>query len=274
METVTAHGAQIPTIGFGTFELDGPSVRRVLPEVLAMGYRHVDTAQIYGNEADVGAVLEGSGLARSTVFLTTKVWIDTFREGELQVSVEKSLERLRTDYVDLLLLHWPNPAVPLEETISALNIVHELGQARHIGVSNFPVALFRKACTLSVAPIAVNQVEYHPYLDQQKVLQAVRDTDAALTAYSPLARGKVAGDKTLQAIAKHYERTPAQVALRWLTQQDRVNAIPKSTSVQHAQANLEIFDFILTGEEMDRIAGLARPDGRLIDPQGLSPDWD
>jgi len=274
MHKVHAQGADIPAIGFGTFELSPDDARRMVRHALGCGYRHIDTAQIYGNERAVGAGLQDSGLDRAAIFLTTKVWVDHFRDGDLQASVEESLERLDTDYVDLLLLHWPNPSVPLAETIGALNEVRETGRARHIGVSNFTVALLRDAAATSAAPLVTNQIEYHPFLDQRPVIDALAHEHMALTAYCPLAQGRVFTEPTLQRVGAVHGKNAGQVALRWLVQQDNVVAIPRSVNPTHIEANMDIFDFELNESEMREIESLHSPDGRIINPGGLAPDWD
>ena len=274
MYGVEAHGARIPVLGFGTWELrDGLAVRMV-EAALGIGYRHIDTAQMYENEREVGTAIRTSGIDRREIFLTTKVWPDRFRDGDLQRSVEESLERLGLDAVDLLLLHWPNPAVPLAETIAALNDTRARGLTRHIGVSNFPTGLMREALRLSEAPLVTNQVEYHPFLSQKRVLRACREAGMALTAYCPLARGRVFGHPVIERIAARHRKSPAQVALRWLVQQEGVVAIPRSSKPEHARANFEIWDFSLDGREMAEISALARSGGRIVDIAGLAPDWD
>jgi 2,5-diketo-D-gluconate reductase B len=274
MHKVDANGAAVPALGFGTWQLSGDTARRMVEAALAMGYRHVDTAQMYGNEAEVGAALRGSGLPRGELFVTTKVWPDRFRAGDLQRSVEESLGRLGLDQVDLLLLHWPSPTVPLAETMGALNDAAARGWARHVGVSNFTTALLDEAIRLSERPLATNQVEYHPFLRQEAVLEACRRHGMALTAYCPLARGRVFSDPALARIAQRHGRTPGQVALRWLVQQEGVVAIPRSSSPEHARANFTHFDFALDGQEMAEIAALADPQGRIADIAGLAPAWD
>jgi len=270
---VEAHGARIPALGFGTFRLEGRTATRMVEAALAIGYRQVDTAQMYGNEREVGEGIKASGVARHDLWLTTKIWPDSFRDGALQRAAEESVRRLGTE-PDLLLLHWPNPGVPLAETMRALNQVQRDGLARHIGVSNFTLALIEEAWAATEVPILVNQVEYHPYLDQTKVLAAVRERGMALTAYAPIAHGRVFRDPVLGRIGERYGKTPGQIALRWLVQQERVSAIPKSSSEAHARANVEIFDFALSDEDMAEIHGLARADGRIIDPAGMAPAWD
>ena len=272
--TVTAHDAQIPAFGFGTFRVSGPDVRRMVPHVLKLGVRHVDTAQIYGNEADVGEAIAGSGVARADVFLTTKVWVDKYRHDAFIASVEESLRKLRTDHVDLLLLHWPNEAVPLAEQIGALNEVRRKGMARHIGVSNFSTKLMAEAAALSEAPLVTNQVEYHPYLSQRPVLAAGLELGMSLTAYYAMADGKVLEEPVLKEIAAGHGRSVAQVVLRWLVQQAGVVALSKTVSEARAAENFAIGDFALTDAEMAAIHGLARPDGRIVSPPGLAPAWD
>jgi len=274
VHNVEAHGARIPALGFGTWELrDGLAVRLV-EAALAIGYRHIDTAQMYENEREVGTAIRTSGIDRAEIFLTTKVWPDRFRQGDLQRSVEESLQRLGLEAVDLLLLHWPNPAVPLAETIDALNDARARGMTRHIGVSNFPSRLMEEAIRLSAAPLVTNQVEYHPFLTQKRVLAACRGAGMALTAYCPLARGRVFGDPVIARIAARHRKSPAQIALRWLVQQEGVVAIPRSSKPEHARANFEIWDFALAVEEMRAISALGSPSGRIVDIAGLAPEWD
>ena len=245
----------------------------MIAEAAKIGYRHFDTAQMYHNEEGVGRGLKASGLARDDYFVTTKIWYDKFQSGDLQTSVMESLRKLDLEHVDLLLLHWPTDDVPLEETIAALNEVKNLGMTRLIGISNFPTALIEKAVSLSNIPLTVNQVEYHPYLDQTKVLESLRARDMLLTAYCPIARGTVLKDPTLKAIGEKYGKSAVQVTLRWLMQQDSVVAIPKSGSPKNAAANFDIFDFELSESDMAAIHDLAKPDGRLIDPS-FAPKWD
>jgi len=270
---VEAHGARIPALGLGTFRLDGSVARRMVGYALEVGYRHIDTAQMYGNEAEVGAAIASSGVARDEVWLTTKIWPDNFRAGALQRAAETSVRRLRT-VPDLLLLHWPNPSVPLAETMRALNEAKRRGLARHIGISNFTVALIQEALARSEEPLIADQVEYQPYLSQDAVREELRANGMALIAYSPLAQGRVFGDPTLARIGERHGKTPGQVTLRWLLQQDGVAAIPRSSREAHARANFAIFDFALSAAEMAEIAALARPGGRQINPAGMAPRWD
>jgi 2,5-diketo-D-gluconate reductase B len=272
MKVLRVQTVQVPALGLGTHCLKGEVALRVVSRALDIGYRHIDTAQEYRNEAEIGDVISHAPIPRQDIWLTTKVWLDRFRDGDLQRSVEESVRKLRT-VPDLVLLHWPNPKVPLRETIGALGDVKRLGLAKHIGVSNFTVALIRKALALTKEPLLVNQVEYHPYLSQQAVLEVMRANGIALTAYSPLALGRVFHDPTLQRIGERYGKNPGQVALRWLLQQDGVMAIPRSSREANLKANLEIFDFELTPSDMAAVSALASPAGRLVDPD-LALAWD
>lgn len=267
-------GTNIPALGFGTFRMPGEDVLRMIPAALEIGYRHIDTAQIYGNEAEVGTAIAGSGLARDDIFLTTKVWVDRFRQDDLARSVEESLAKLRTDHVDLLLLHWPNPKVPMAETIAALNQVRDAGMATHIGVSNLPLALMTEAIALSAAPLATNQIEYHPFLNQDKLLAAMQAAGLTATAYFGLADGTVIGDAILKEIGARHGKNEAQVALRWLVQQSNVVALTKTVQEKRARSNFQIFDFELSAEEMAAIHRLTARNKRFVSPDGLAPLWD
>jgi len=267
-------GGTIPALGLGVFRMPAEDTSRMVKTALQLGYRHVDTAQIYGNEADVGRGLAESGVAREDVFVTTKVWVDHYRGAGFRQSVQDSLDRLRTDYVDLLLLHWPSSAVPLAEQIAGLNEAHASGRARHIGVSNFTTALMREAVELSAAPLVNNQVEYHPYLDQSAVRAEAQRLGMSVTAYYGMADGKVLQDPVIGDIARRLDKTPAQIALRWLVQQDNVIALSKTLRADRAANNARIFDFELDAADMQALAGLARADGRLVSPDGLAPQWD
>jgi 2,5-diketo-D-gluconate reductase B len=273
MRLVTVGDARIPALGLGTSRLGDGVTRRMVGHALAIGYRHIDTAQSYRNEAAVGEAIARSGVPRGEIWLTTKIGPSRFKAGSLKRALDESLRRLGTE-PDLLLLHWPNPTIPLRETIGALGEVKRRGLTRHIGVSNFTVALLREVLALSDEPLLVNQVEYHPYLSQQSVLAGTRAAGMALIAFSPLARGRVPRDPRLGAIGERLGRSAAQVALRWLLQQDGVIAIPRSSREAHAEANLEALDFELTPAEMAAVGAEASPTGRLIDPVWMAPDWD
>ncbi|MBP2547600.1 diketogulonate reductase-like aldo/keto reductase [Neorhizobium galegae] len=275
MHTVTANGAHIPALGFGTFRMPGADILRILPKALELGFRHVDTAQIYGNEAEVGQVIAGSGIARSDIFLTTKVWVDKYAKASFAASVDESLKKLKTDYVDLLLLHWPQSDVPLSERMESLNAVKKAGKVKNIGISNFNIAMMEEAAKLSEAPIATNQVEFHPYLDQSKLLQAAREKGIALTAYYLMADGKVPNDPLLKDIGARHGKTAAQVVLRFAVQQEGIIALSKTATESRLAENYDIFDFTLSADEMAAIKGLARPDGRIVNPGHLRPPhWD
>ena len=256
--TINADGAAIPALGFGTWQLRGSACTRAVAAALDIGYRHIDTASAYANESEVGEALHAAKLARGEVFITTKVWTDALRDGALQRSAEASLKRLRLDRVDLLLIHWPSASVPLRETMGALCDAKRRGLTSHVGVSNFSADLVAEAARLATEPIVTNQCEYHPHLDQRPLLDACRRLDIAFTAYSPLGRGEVVRDPLVRRIAEAHRRTPAQVVLRWLVQQDEVIAIPKATSPAHIAENFAIFDFALSDMEMQEIFGLAR----------------
>ncbi|WP_275789539.1 aldo/keto reductase [Pararhizobium gei] len=274
MHTVTANGANIPALGFGTFRMPGPDVLRIVPKAIELGFRHIDTAQIYRNEAEVGDAIQASGIARGEIFLTTKVWVDHYKHADFLDSVDESLKKLKTDYVDLLLLHWPSSGVPLAEQIGALNAVKKAGKVRHIGVSNFNTKLMAESVALSDAPIATNQIEYHPYLDQSIVLEAARATGMSITAYYAMADGKVPNEPLLKDIGAKHGKTAAQVVLRWLVAQDGVIALSKTATESRLPENFDIFDFDLSEEEIAAIHKLARPNGRIVSPGGLAPDWD
>jgi diketogulonate reductase-like aldo/keto reductase len=271
--TVDVQGASIPKLGFGTWKLKDGDAYDGVTAALKTGYRHIDTAQIYGNEAEVGRAIADSGVARDEIFLTTKVWIERFAAGDLEASVKESLSRLKVDNVDLLLLHWPKDDVPLSETLDALSACRDGGMTSHVGVSNFTTSWLGEAVATSKAPLVCNQVEYHPFLDQTPVLDAVAKYDMALTAYSPLAQGEVFDNKVMKDIAGTHAKSPAQISLRWLIQQERVCAIPRSSSADHLASNFEIFDFELSAEEMGRINSLRSDNHRIIDPD-WAPSWD
>jgi diketogulonate reductase-like aldo/keto reductase len=272
MQTVEAHGARIPILGLGTWELRGRSCVRLVEEAVRLGYRHFDTAQSYENEAEVGEGLRNSGLKRDAYFLTTKVWHTNFRAAELERSVDVSMAKLKLPYVDLLLLHWPNPAVPLKETVGALCKVKERGLARHIGVSNFTVKLVDEAVRLASAPIVNNQIELHPFVDAAKVIATCRRHGISITAYSPIARGRVQGERVLERIGKAHRKSAAQVSLRYLVQQDII-VIPRTSKPERLKENAAIFDFALAKPELDEIRALSRAGGRVVNVS-WAPDWD
>lgn len=274
MHAIDANGANIPAIGFGTWELRGEFCAARVAEALEAGYRHVDTAALYENEAAVGDGMRASGLRRDEIFLTTKVWFTDIADGDLQRSLEASLERLGVDHVDLALIHWPSKTIPMAESIAALNAVRTRGLARHIGVSNFPVALIEEAVARSDAPLACNQVEYHPMLNQDKVIAACRRHAMAVVSYCPLFRGgELFASKPVTAAARAHGRTPAQIVLRWHVQQDGVVPIPRTGTPARIAENFAIFDFELSAAEMAAIGALGASNTRLCD-YAFSPDWD
>ena len=272
MNIIEANGARIPAIGLGTWELRGRTCARIVEQALRLGYRHIDTAQMYDNEREVGEGLRASGVRRDDVFITTKVWTTHFRPNDLERSTKESLARLRLTEVDLLLLHWPNPQVPLAETMGALARAKQLGLARHVGVSNFTVALIEEAVAACAVPLVCDQVECHPYLDQAKVKAACARHDMAVVAYSPIAKGRIRNDRALARIGDRYHKTAAQVCLRWLVQQN-VAAIPRTSKLERLSENINVFDFELSEDDMSLISAMGSAFGRITD-FGFAPKWD
>jgi 2,5-diketo-D-gluconate reductase B len=229
MQNVQLGNAVIPAIGFGTYGMSAAEVYRLIPAALHAGFRHIDTAQIYGNEGEIGDCVAASGIARSEVFLTTKVWVSNYSERVFEASVDESLRKLKTDYIDLLLVHWPGSDVPLAEQIAGLNAVARAGKVRHIGVSNFNRALMKEAIRLSAVPLVTNQFEYHPYLNQSLLIDSTLQAGLAVTGYCGMAIGRVFSDPTLKAIAARHDKTIAQIVLRWLVQQRGIVALSRTT---------------------------------------------
>jgi 2,5-diketo-D-gluconate reductase B len=274
MHIVEAHGARIPLVGLGTWELRGRACARIVEQALRLGYRHIDTAEMYDNEREVGDALRASAVARQDVFITTKIWPSHFAPLELERAAKASLARLRLAEVDLLLLHWPNPQISLSETLGALSKVKQAGLARHIGVSNFTVALIAEAVRLAAEPLVCNQIEMHPFLDQSKVTAACREHGLAVVAYSPIARGSAKKDAVLARIGAAHGKSAAQVSLRFLVQQG-IAVIPRTSRIERLSENSAIFDFELSAAEMAQIRALAHRDGRLVDyAYSGSPKWD
>jgi diketogulonate reductase-like aldo/keto reductase len=274
MEFVEGNGARIPLIGLGTWDLRGRTCARIVEQALRLGYRHIDTAEMYDNEREVAEGLRASGVSRNEVFVVTKIWPSHFAPRELERSAKESLARLRLADVDLLLLHWPNPEIPLADTIGALCKAKQAGLTRHIGVSNYTVALIEEASRLASEPLGCDQVELHPYLDQSKVIAACRAHGLAVVAYSPIARGNAKNDAVLARIGRGHGKTATQVSLRFLVQQ-HVAVIPRTSRVERLSENRAIFDFTLTQSEMAEIAALARRGGRIVDyAYSGSPKWD
>jgi 2,5-diketo-D-gluconate reductase B len=270
--TLSAHGAEIPAIGFGTSSLG--DCGEIVATALKVGYRHIDTAWKYGTERGVGEGMRVSGVPRSEIFLTTKVSHEFLRADDFARSVDESLKTLGVDFVDLLLVHWPNPEIPLSEPIPALARAKRQGLTRHIGVANFNIAMLDEAIRLCPEPLVNLQAEYHAHLDQTKLIEACRRRGLIFTAYCPLGRGRPLRDPVLANIAARKGRPIAQIALRWLVQQGNIIPIPRSSNPARMAENLGVFDFALSEEEMKRIATLKRPDGRIADPAGRAPAWD
>jgi len=267
---ITLQGAEIPRLGYGTWLVTGRDATDGVRDALEIGYRHIDTARAYENEAEVGAGIAASDVDRDDIWLTTKIWIEDFAADDLKAATEDSLRKLRTDRLDLLLLHWPSPDVPLERTLEAMRELQEAERIRYAGVSNFPAGMLARA--LDITPLLADQVEYHPFLAQDELLELVRDRDMTLTAYSPLAHGKVPGDPELSAIGDQYGKSAGQVALRWLLDQPNVTTLPKASSHERRAENFDVFDFTLSDADRDRIAALPK-DVRTADPS-WAPDWD
>ena len=270
---LSARGVEIPVIGFGTSQLG--DCGEIVATALKIGYHHIDTAWKYGTEKGVGDGMKASGVPRKDIFLCTKVSHEYLRAADFARSVEESLQRLQTDYVDLLLVHWPTiDNIPLAETMGALAKAKREGKTRYVGVANFNIALTEDAMRLCPEPLAVLQAEYHPYLDQSKVLAFCRKAGLVFMAYCPLGRGRVFNDPVLGEIARSRGKSVAQIALRWLIQQGNIAPIPRSANPQHMAESLDVFNFTLTDDEMKRIHALKRPDGRIANPKGRAPKWD
>jgi len=276
MNVVEANGAKIPALGLGTMTLKGAVCVDAVKAALKLGYRHIDTAERYGNESEVGeglhAGIPAAGLKREDVFVTTKVYQDKLAAADFQRSFDESLQKLKLPWVDLLLIHWPNPNVPLAETLGVLCKAKRDGKARHVGVANFTTTLLAEAVKLASEPLVTNQIEVHPFLDQSKVLAACRQYGLSVTAYCPISRGKVPGNEVLERIGKAHGKSSSQVALRYLVQQGIV-PIPRTANPDHLAANLAVFDFALSEAEMAEIGKLKRPDGRVVNPPH-APKWD
>ncbi|MEJ2378870.1 MAG: aldo/keto reductase [Pseudolabrys sp.] len=270
MHAVAGKGFKIPIVGLGTWALRDP--RRSVEQAIRIGYRHIDTAQMYGNEAEVGQGVRASGVPRDEVLVTTKVQPTNLAPHDVDHSVKQSLAKLRLDVIDLLLIHWPNPRVPLAETLGAMAKLKRGGHVRAIGVSNFTVALLDEANEASPEPVVCNQIECHPFLNQDKVIASCRKHDMAVVAYSPVARGAAHGNETLARIGKAHGKTDAQVSLRYLVQQGIV-VIPRTNRRERLEENFDLFDFELSKNEMQEIYQLAHPGGRIVD-WTWSPQWD
>lgn len=270
MEYETRCGVEVPKVGFGTWQLEPEQAHRSVLDALELGYRHIDTAQLYHNEQAVGEAIADSAVDREAVFLTTKVNPMHRSVDEIVTSVEESVDRLGVESVDLLLVHWPNPLANLPTVVDGLDAAVDSGLTRFIGVSNFGVDRLDRARELSDAPIFTNQVLFHPWWPQRELLHYCQQHGVLLTGYSPLANGGAIDDTVLEEVACHYNRSAPQAALRWVTQHRNVVTIPMSTTREHIAENIDIFDFMLTREEHDRITrpsylktGLAMARGQL-----------
>ena len=271
-QSAPANGANIPLLGLGTWDIRGAVCTRIVEQAIRLGYRHVDTAAAYENEREVGEGVKNSGVPRDQIFVTTKVWYTHLSPADFLRSARESLVKLKLDYVDLLLIHWPNESIPLDQTIAALCKAKRDGMTKNIGISNFTTALINEAVQYATEPIAANQIELHPYLDQSRVIEACKSNGIAVTAYSPIARGKTGGDPVLEKIGRAHKKSEAQVCLRYLIQQGII-AIPRTSKVERLSENAEIFDFELSPAEMAEVRSLAKPDGRMISP-AWAPAWD
>jgi 2,5-diketo-D-gluconate reductase B len=272
MEYLQTQGIRLPRLGLGTFRMQGEACRAAVESALALGYRHIDTAEMYGNEEAIGAAIATARIARSDLHVTTKVWHENLAPDAIRKAFDASLKKLRLDYVDLYLVHWPRSDMNLQAVLETLLKLKEQGRTRAIGVANFPVALLRTAVEEIKAPIACNQVEHHVMLDQTRLRKYLATKAIPLVAYCPLAQGRAAADPTLVAIGRKHGASAAQVALKWLLDQDGVAAIPKASRRESQRANLDALNIGLDDEDRQAIAGLPK-NKRCVDPAG-GPDWD
>ncbi len=271
MELITAQGMRMPKLGLGTWPMKGEDCTSGVQSALELGYRHIDTAAMYGNEEAVGAALAKTTVPRAEIHVTTKVWHDQLAPEAMRRSLEDSLRKLQLDYVDLFLIHWPSPDMDLPRAIEGLVALRDAGKARAIGVSNFPVALMEQALQTG-APLACNQVEYHPMLDQSAVIDFTRAHDMGVTAYAPIARNKVSEIPELKRVAEKHNATPVQITLKWLIDQPNVSAVPKAAGAERQKANLDCLAIKLDDEDRALIAKIPK-DGRTISP-AWAPTWD
>lgn len=271
MESIATQGVTIPRLGFGTFRMPGDDARPVVESALALGYRHIDTAAMYDNEAAVGAAIAGSGVKRDELFVTTKVWHDQLAPAALRRSFDTSLKKLKLDHVDLFMIHWPSRDMDMVATLGALTALRDAGLTRAIGVCNFTMPMMRRAVEEIGAPIACLQVEYHPFLSQAPMLSYLRGKGIPLTAYAPLAQGRAASDPTLAALGKRHGASAAQMAIAWLLDQEGVMVIPKAARPESQKANLGALAIRLDDEDRAAIAALPK-DQRFVSPP-FAPDW-
>lgn len=265
----------VPQFGVGTFRLSGQTVIDSIKNALSVGYRAIDTAQIYGNEAEVGQAIAESKIVREELFLTTKIWVDHYAPDKLIPSLKESLSKLRTDAVDLTLIHWPAPQMGfnISELMQTLLEAKTQGLTQHIGISNFNIALTQQAIdSIGAEHVATNQIELSPYLQNAKLAEFLKAQNIDVTSYMTLAYGKVLNDPVLNDIAQHHQASAAQIALAWALQKG-YSVIPSSTKIAHLKANLRAQDIQLSDEEMQAIASLER-NGREVNPEKLAPEWD
>lgn len=272
MQYKNIQGVEVPEIGLGTYKLHDRECSHILRSALDIGYRHIDTAQMYKNEREIGEALNVSNVPREDIFLSTKIWYTNLEPDEVLQTTEESLRHLDTPYVDLLMIHWPNEQYDLRKTLESMLVLRDQGKAMNIGVSNFPLHLLKKANDEIRAPIFCDQVEFHPFIDQLDLLNYAIDNDIMLTAYAPLAQGKVTENKDIQEIAEKYGKSPAQISLRWLIEQENVVAIPKASTEEHLKENFDVFDFYLEDEDFERIDQLEKSE-RLVNPS-FAPEWE
>lgn len=272
MNTVISCGAELPVLGMGTYTITGSWGAQLIAKALGMGYAYLDSAQMYGNEEDVGKGIQLSGKSREEVFVLTKVHPKNIGASDFLPSVEQSLRKLSMDYVDLLLIHWPNPCVPVLESVGELMKAKERGYTRFIGVSNFNISQLNAALAMG-AEIVTNQVEFHCLINQRRLHAFLREKGIAMTAYSPLGQGRLLGNPVLVRLARHYARSQAQIALRWLVDHEGVIAIPRSGNENRLADNLGIFEFELTEQDTKAIDALSTPSQRFVDWH-YSPVWD
>jgi len=269
VRTITIEGDEMPALGLGTWQLEGSDCRDAVRSALKIGYRHIDTATMYENEAAIGQELGLTDVPRQELWITSKIWRDDLRHNDVLKSIDQSLERLACDYLDLILIHWPNDDIPLRETMLALKEVRTEGRVRHIGVSNFTPSQVEEA--LALAPIITNQVECHPFLQQHDMYKLLQAKELVLTAYSPLAHGSIDEDETVRGIARKHKASPEQIALAWQLHRPGIAAIPKASSEQHLRSNLDALSITLEADDLAAIRQVDRGE-RIIDPD-FAPAW-
>jgi diketogulonate reductase-like aldo/keto reductase len=272
---ISAFGADIPAVGYGTMLYPEPErAVELIVHSLECGYRHIDTARKYGSEQWVGEGIRASGLLREDIWVTTKVTEEDAKADDFARSLDTSLNTLGLNYVDLLLIHWPQPKVPLEETLGALAKAKREGLAKNIGVSNFTVPLLDEAVGKCPEPLVTNQIEYHAYIHQDKIIAACRKHGMLVTCHAPLARGEVLNDPVIQKIAHAKGKTAAQVSLKWLIQQSDVGVVPRALEFSEIEENIDIFNFELSQDEMNQISALRDKNIRIVNPEIRRPVWD